>query len=339
MRIDQFISGQAVDQLAGALVLAGLNGSVLDANQAALECYGYSDTEIRALTVRELMAPQQEGQDGEADEGESVGVLHLALHRRSDGTPFPVEIRSAAVSADGQSALLYSVRDITGRKQTETVRQDMMTAVIGVLGSVSEIRDPYTAGHQRKVSELATAMAREMGMTNADVADIQLAGLMHDIGKVSVPAEILSVAGQLSSIQFEVVKDHAEAGYEILSAADLEGQIPELVRQHHERCDGSGYPRGLRADELLSGAKILMVADGRGRSDDSAAPAPPGAWNRESPGRDRERCRDQIRLGCCTGVSQSLRGEGILLLRDLASRVSPRDSRSGRVHASGSCRV
>ena len=123
------------------------------------------------------------------------------------------------------------------------------------------MRDPYTAGHQRRVAELAVAIEREMGMPEADVADVRVAGLMHDIGKMSVPAEILSKPSALTPIEFTLIKGHSQAGYEIISSAHMPGPIAELVHQHHERCDGSGYPRGLVADELLEGAKVLAVAD------------------------------------------------------------------------------
>lgn len=262
MRIDQFMSGAAVDGLTDALLLVGFDGSILDANEAALDYYRCSREQMLALNSRDIGPfPAPADAEGSAPAATLHGAAHESEHRRCDGSCFPVEVRAVRVNADGQSALLFSVRDTTERKRLEAVQQRMMTAVIDVIGSVSESRDPYTAGHQRRVTELATALAEEMRMSDEDVADVRLAGLMHDIGKVVVPAEILSLAGQLSSIEFEVVKDHAEAGYQILSSAHLEGPIVELVHQHHERCDGSGYPRGLRADELLPGAKILAVAD------------------------------------------------------------------------------
>jgi putative nucleotidyltransferase with HDIG domain len=136
-----------------------------------------------------------------------------------------------------------------------------VTAVIDVVGEVSEMRDPYTAGHQRRVAQIASAIAAELDMPEAEISDIRIAGLMHDVGKMSIPAEILSKPTALSAMEFELIKGHAEAGYNIIASAHMQGPIAEFVYQHHERCDGSGYPRGLTGDQLLDGSKVLMVAD------------------------------------------------------------------------------
>jgi len=136
-----------------------------------------------------------------------------------------------------------------------------LESVIDVLGSVVEIRDPYTAGHQRRVSELATSIARELGMSEHDIEDLRVAGLMHDVGKIAVPTEILSKPGRLTPAEFSLIRQHPEVGYRLTSSAFPEGPIAEVVWQHHERCDGSGYPRGLSGDEMLLGAKVIMVAD------------------------------------------------------------------------------
>ena len=136
-----------------------------------------------------------------------------------------------------------------------------LASIIRVVGQVVEMRDPYTAGHQRRVSELSVPISEEMGMSAQQIEEIRVAALIHDVGKISVPAEILSKPGALSPLEFSIVKGHAETGYTIITSADLRGPIAEIVYQHHERCDGSGYPRGLTAEQLLPGAKVLMVAD------------------------------------------------------------------------------
>jgi HD-GYP domain-containing protein (c-di-GMP phosphodiesterase class II) len=100
-----------------------------------------------------------------------------------------------------------------------------------------------------------------MGMSLDDVDQIRIAALIHDVGKISIPAEILSKPGKLLPVEFELIKAHAEAGYRIIAAASLEGPVAEMVRQHHERLDGSGYPRGLAGDDIITGAKVLAVAD------------------------------------------------------------------------------
>jgi putative nucleotidyltransferase with HDIG domain len=145
-------------------------------------------------------------------------------------------------------------------KQSERISKTL-TSVIDIAGTIVEARDPYTAGHQRRVAQIATAIARELGMSDREIADIEVAGLIHDIGKVQIPAEILGKPGAITALEYAILQTHAEAGYRIVVSANMEVSISEMVYQHHERCDGSGYPRGLTAEQLLPGAKVLAVAD------------------------------------------------------------------------------
>ena len=124
-----------------------------------------------------------------------------------------------------------------------------------------EIRDPYTAGHERRVGQIASDIARELGWPEEKCHQLRLVGLVHDIGKIGVPAEILAKPTALSAIEYELVRTHAEKGYEILKDVKSETPIGEIVRQHHEYMDGSGYPRGLKGEEILMEARILNVAD------------------------------------------------------------------------------
>ncbi len=124
-----------------------------------------------------------------------------------------------------------------------------------------ETRDPYTAGHQRRVSNLAGAIAIDMGMSADSVEIIRMAGQIHDIGKIAVPAEILSKPGRLASMEMSLVKFHSHAGYDILKNAELPFPIAEIVHQHHERIDGSGYPLGLKDGDILLEARVLAVSD------------------------------------------------------------------------------
>jgi putative nucleotidyltransferase with HDIG domain len=126
---------------------------------------------------------------------------------------------------------------------------------------VTEARDAYTAGHQRKVSRLAVALAEEMGFSKDKVEGIKIASLIHDVGKINLPAEILSKPGKLSEIEFNLIKNHSKIGYDILKKVDFLWPIAEIVLQHHEKINGSGYPRGLKGDEILLEAKIICVAD------------------------------------------------------------------------------
>lgn len=139
--------------------------------------------------------------------------------------------------------------------------EQSMKGTLEVLARMVDLRDPYTAGHERRVALIAAAIARAIGMTEREVETLQLAGMVHDIGKIAVPAEILSKPSKISESEYELIKSHAQAGYEILKDVPLHPVIREAIWQHHERLDGSGYPRGLKGDAIIREARILAVAD------------------------------------------------------------------------------
>lgn len=141
-----------------------------------------------------------------------------------------------------------------------TLHRSLESAVES-LASTVELRDPYTAGHQRRVAELARDIARELQMDEDMAYAIYLAGVVHDIGKIQIPSEILSKPSRLSDIEWQYIKTHSAAGHAILSGIDFPWPIADIVHQHHERLDGSGYPRGLHDDEILMESRILTVAD------------------------------------------------------------------------------
>lgn len=132
---------------------------------------------------------------------------------------------------------------------------------IQMAAAVTEMRDPYTAGHQQRVALLATAIARELGLDTAQIEGVHFGGLIHDVGKISIPAEILSKPGHLSDIEFMLIKTHPLAGYNILKSIDFPWPVAKMIMQHHERLDGTGYPGNLKGDEIILEARILMVAD------------------------------------------------------------------------------
>ncbi len=123
------------------------------------------------------------------------------------------------------------------------------------------MRDPYTALHERRVASLAVRIAERLGWSEQFVERVRTAALVHDVGKIVIPAEILSKPGRITDAEFDVLKAHSEAGHDLLAPIEFEGPVAEIVLQHHERLDGSGYPRGLRGEEILPGARVLAVAD------------------------------------------------------------------------------
>lgn len=150
--------------------------------------------------------------------------------------------------------------DLGAQQEFERL-QSAAAGTVRALAAVAERRDPYTAGHQQRVSELATAIAREMGLPEEQVEGIRVAGILHDTGKVVIPAEILSKPGGLSEFEWAIIRTHPRADYEILEGIDFPWPIALAVLQHHERMDGSGYPAGLSGDTIIREAKILAVAD------------------------------------------------------------------------------
>jgi HD-GYP domain-containing protein (c-di-GMP phosphodiesterase class II) len=159
-------------------------------------------------------------------------------------------------------------RDITARKRAEeellrtldSLRKSF-GAIIQVMVSAVEARDPYTAGHQVRSADLARFIATEMGLPQEKIDGIRMAGSIHDVGKLSVPAEILSKPTKLTNIEFSMIKEHSQKGYDILKDVESPWPLAQIVYQHHERMDGSGYPRNLKGDEILMEARILAVAD------------------------------------------------------------------------------
>ena len=139
--------------------------------------------------------------------------------------------------------------------------KNVLERTVGALSFALEKRDPYTAGHQQRVSKLACAIAKKMNLSDEQIEGIRIAGLLHDIDKISVPTDILNKPGKLSKHEFGLIKEHSKAGYDIMKDIEFSQPIAQIILQHHERLDGSGYPRGLVTENILLDARILTVAD------------------------------------------------------------------------------
>ncbi len=137
----------------------------------------------------------------------------------------------------------------------------VIESIVEAMALAIEKRDPYTSGHQRRVASLADAVAREMKLPQDQVDGIRIAAMLHDIGKISIPGEILSKPGRLTEPEMAMIREHPQTGYDILKGIEFPWPVAQIVLQHHERMDGSGYPRGLSGEEIHLGARILMVAD------------------------------------------------------------------------------
>ncbi len=204
-----------------------------------------------------IFRPFQSGGDGE------LRLYDINSETFTDNEISIFEELAADVSFGIQNLRLREERD---RAQVDSIdyqrklRQSLEDA-LQALAATLEQRDPYTAGHQERVAELARSIGLEMGLPSEKIHGIYLAGVVHDIGKIHIPAEILAKPSKLTSIEFELIKTHAQAGYDILKGVSFPWPIADIVWQHHERLNGSGYPRGLKDTEILIEAKIISVAD------------------------------------------------------------------------------
>jgi len=150
---------------------------------------------------------------------------------------------------------------ISGLEKTVKTLQMALEGTIQTLTIAIEARDPYTTGHQRRVTDLSLSIAQEMGLPEDVVAGIRMAGLIHDIGKLAVPAEILCKPSKINDLEYQLVKTHPEVGYDILKKIDFPWPVADIVLQHHERMNGSGYPRKLKGPDIIIEARIINVAD------------------------------------------------------------------------------
>lgn len=171
------------------------------------------------------------------------------------------ELRLIGELADDLAYAIRALRDRAKAEEATRRWEASLESTIGAIASTVDMRDPYTAGHQQRVARLAAAIARGLGLPEDQIRGLYLAGVIHDVGKVVTPAEILNKPGKLSSLEFQLIQAHAQAGYDIIKGVNFLWPIAEMVRQHHERLDGSGYPRGLKGEEILREARILAVAD------------------------------------------------------------------------------
>ncbi len=200
------------------------------------------------------------------ENGEVFGILTIYAEEAQAFTAD--EISLLEEMADNLAFGVHTIhirheRDLALVKNQEQLvqLQDSLKDTMQAIARIVEMRDPYTAGHQVRVAELAAAIATKMGLPDEQVHAIQLTGTVHDLGKIQIPAEILSKPGKITDLEFGLIKIHAQAGYDILKDIHFPWPIAQMVLQHHERMDGSGYPQGLKGNQIILGARILSVAD------------------------------------------------------------------------------
>ena len=234
---------------------------------------GYTPDELTGLGIHEIAKTDEATLKVIHDawamlEAGAPSVTYTAPVKHKNGEFRIFELHAKMIDWDGSPAHIVLADDITLREQQREqiqtyVRQleGSMQSTLEAVAQMVEMRDPYTAGHERRVGLIARDIAKEMGWPAERAEQLTLIGLVHDIGKISVPAEILTKPTRLSDIELQLVRGHAKAGYEILKGIPFTTPVAEIVYQHHERMDGSGYPRGLKGDQILPESRILAVAD------------------------------------------------------------------------------
>ncbi len=251
------------------------SGRFLHVNPSLARMYGFSDPEELIAAKDDIQSQLYVNPDDrlhlkELLEKDSIVRGFETQFYRKDKSILWASISARIVRDTAGNVLYYegTIEDITKRKTVEERLNrtlERLRRSIGItvqtIVQIVESRDPYTAGHQLKVSQLARAIAQEMNLPDNVIDGIHMTGLIHDIGKISVPSDILSKPGELTYFELQLIRLHPQKGYEILKDIESEWPIAQIVLQHHERIDGSGYPQGLKGDEILIEARILAVAD------------------------------------------------------------------------------
>jgi PAS domain S-box-containing protein/putative nucleotidyltransferase with HDIG domain len=254
-------------------IVIGKEGLHVYVNQRFLEMFGFEKPDDVLGKPASIIAHPEDREmlmemNLKRQKGENVSHKYEFRGLHKDGRTVFIEVSATAFFYRGEQHSLAVLRDISSRKIAEEelagAAERLRKSLAGTLQAMAhtvEIRDPYTAGHEKRVSALARSIAQEMGLSTAVVDSIRMAASVHDVGKMSVPAEILSKPSRLLEIEMNLIKIHSQAGYDILKDSELPYPVAEMVLQHHERLDGSGYPRGLKGDEILLEAQILSIAD------------------------------------------------------------------------------
>ncbi|HRV43979.1 MAG TPA: PAS domain S-box protein, partial [Smithellaceae bacterium] len=251
-----------------------LAGNFVFVNDSMSRIYGYSKEELIGLNYKQYT---------DLESGRKCYQIYLNIYKtgkpgkvvdfdiiRKDGTRRHVESSVSLIRDNAGTPVAFRgiVRDVTERKQAEEALaqsfarlRDALSATVQATAMIVETRDPYTAGHQRRVADLGRAIAVEMKLTDEQIEGVHMAGMVHDLGKISVPSEILSKPTRLTDLESRLIKTHSQSGYDILKDIEFPWPIARIVLEHHERMNGSGYPNGLKGDQSLPESRILSVAD------------------------------------------------------------------------------
>jgi len=262
-----------MDSVPAIILYKDTESRIVRANKALADSLKVPVKDIVGKTMEELF-PKEQAEKMRKDDKEVIifGKLKRDIIQPYDtpeGTRWAITDKIPHKDKEGKITGIVSLsKDITVQKKSEEKLQQSyqklkktMDATIETVSKILEVKDPYTAGHQQRVSQLATAIAKELHLSQEKIEGIRIASLIHDIGKIGLPTEILNKPSKLSDIEFSLIKEHSQIGYDILKSIDFSYPIAQIVLQHHEKLNGLGYPNNLKRDEIFPEAKIICVAD------------------------------------------------------------------------------
>ncbi|MBF0488252.1 MAG: response regulator [Nitrospirae bacterium] len=253
------ISASMID----AIIMADDAGKIFFWNKSAQRLFGYTEEEVAQMCIHDLMVVAPRGSHASAILAKAAiagRTLEMAALRK-DGQTFAAELSVSTVNYNDKRYTLATVRDVSPlRDRYEKTRRMLMGAVEAALLTITDI-DSFTANHERRVARLSEAIVAEMHLSEDIIFKIKIAAMLHDIGKMRIPAEILVKPAGLTEIERALIKTHSMVGYELLRKIDFTFPLADIVLQHHEKYNGSGYPLGLNGKNILVEARVLNVAD------------------------------------------------------------------------------
>ncbi len=276
LRSEEQRGREIIETTRDAFVSMDADGVIVDWNSQAETIFGWSRKEVVGRLMAETIIPEKSRKAHEkglkhylaTGEGPILNQQIEITAQHHDGHAIPVELSIVSVHSDDTISFNAFIRDISGRVRArealERSREQLRTSLIGTIVAVSRAigaRDPYTAGHQQRVSQLSRSIAQEMDLDAEQIDGLRMGASIHDIGKIYLPAEVLSKPAKLTDIEYELVKTHSQVGYDILKDIEFPWPVADITYQHHERLDGTGYPQGLKGDEICLEARIVAVAD------------------------------------------------------------------------------
>ncbi len=260
--------GQVFNASNDLIAIIDLDGKIKNINNAYLRFYGLKREDVIEQPCSKFLKSDfcKSGAGScpfkHVTENGEIAEVEV-IKRDINGRVFPMLLTATPFrSVSGEIlGMIESFKDIAMLKNSENRLRKLFSGTIHSMAEVVETRDPYTAGHQQRVAKIAEKIALKMGLSETVQETVYISSLVHDIGKVYVPLEFLTKPGKLSDIEFEIIKKHVAKGYEILKPIPFEQPVAAIVRQHHERIDGSGYPDALEGDMILVESRIIGVAD------------------------------------------------------------------------------